>query len=606
MDHVVYLETYVNYEEYKTSCLLRIPLESLITYCVYKFCNPENIHIVFVHVSKDPEKCDIAVKVPDIDAVNFTENVVWQASCILPVLINGDTVITGLCAVARHMALYRSLPPSLLEHVDGILGFRSGCLQAPNEVSIWTKFCEVDLVKTLKETLTTNTLQEVPINLVRFENHLRKPVSVHNVYKIARDMKKKEVLKSEKAKQQEERKEKVKTDRVPKVRNWKSSVSKKFAIDSSVKIQDLDITHQFAEGPFLTLADIILLPLYFIMLKLVGDKLESKLPLTFKWFKNVQGLPELSTIIGVLSTLEQKELIVDNCSITIPVAEDVSLYKRDPKRHNPKKRQFTKAVDIENALSSLVDGMQVDVDSKDFSNGIDWSKIPDGANPSAGHLPDERMVRKAQQLENLASAVQSISKDGDLIVDFCSGSGHLGILIAHLMPKCTVILLENKEQSLLRARKRVHDMGLKNVYFFQCNLDFFIGKFDVGVGLHACGIASDLILDKCLQCNANFVLCPCCYGSLHATDRLVYPKSKAFSSVTLEQYLTVGHAADQTHEGCPLTARGDWCMAVMDSDRLRLAKEYGYEVSLSRLTPLSCTPKNNLLIGVSSKNKIKV
>lgn len=598
MDHIVYLEAYINENDYKECSLLKLPLESLITYCCYKFCCPENIALTFVYAPRDPEKEEITVKVED---VNFTHDVIWQvSSCVYPVLINGDTVITGLCAVARHMSLHRNLSPSPHEHEDGILGFRRGCLQAPNEVSIWTKFCEVDLVKTTKEILKLNSLQEVPVNLVRFENHLRKPIRVHNVFKLAREIKKKEFLQSNSNDQNQEKgeSENVKKERVAKARKWKSSVSKAFTIDSSVKIQDLDISHQFAEGPFLTLADIVLTPLYYIIVNAVGEKFESLLPLTSKWFKNVEQVPELDIVFKVLNGLEKKKLTVDE--VIIPSAEDVSLYKRDPKRHNPRKRMFTKPEDIENALSSLVASMHIDVDDKYFKNRIEWNTVPDGANPSAGHLPDERMARKAQQLENLALAVQSIAKEGDLIVDFCSGSGHLGILIAHMLPHCTVILLENKEQSLLRARKRVHDMGLKNVYFFQCNLDFFIGKFDIGVGLHACGIASDLILDKCLKCNGKFVLCPCCYGSLHATDRLVYPRSKVFSSVTIDQYLTIGHAADQTHKECPLTVRGDWCMAIIDSDRLRLAEEYGYKVTLSRLKPLSCTPKNNLLIGVSA------
>lgn len=74
-------------------------------------------------------------------------------------------------------------------------------------------------------------------------------------------------------------------------------------------------------------------------------------------------------------------------------------------------------------------------------------------------------IRKSQPLENFALAVLGLAKEGDLIPDFCCGSGHLGILLAYLLPKCTIILLENKEQSLLRARLRVHEMGLKNVYF---------------------------------------------------------------------------------------------------------------------------------------------
>ena len=311
---------------------------------------------------------------------------------------------------------------------------------------------------------------------------------------------------------------------------------------------------------------------------------------------NVNNIPEIGVINKIIETIQSETVLLEN--LDLPKVEDVSLYKSDPKRHNPKKRLFTKPEDIERALDVLKEGMELNVSSLEFDINVDWGLIPDGANPAAGHLPNERVLRKSQQLENLCQAVLAIAKEGNHIVDFCSGSGHLGILIAHLLPECTVILLENKEQSLLRARERVHKMGLKNVYFFQCNLDFFIGKFDIGIALHACGIASDLVLDKCLIANAKFVLCPCCYGSLHATDRLVYPRSSTFRSMSVDQYLCIGHAADQTHKDHPLTVRGERCMAIIDSDRARLAEEFGYKVTLSRLKPLSCTDKNNLLIGV--------
>lgn len=69
-------------------------------------------------------------------------------------------------------------------------------------------------------------------------------------------------------------------------------------------------------------------------------------------------------------------------------------------------------------------------------------------------------------------------------MDFCSGSGHLGILIACLLPDCKIILLENKEESLKIARERVRKMALRNVHFCQCNLDYFRGHFDIGINLN--------------------------------------------------------------------------------------------------------------------------
>ncbi|XP_072944578.1 glutathione S-transferase C-terminal domain-containing protein homolog [Epargyreus clarus] len=598
MPNVIYVEACSTYEEYQSSPEIKVSIESLLIYWVYKYCAPQEITLKFVFLSKDTP---VSLNLFTNGELNFIDErkLPWQASsCVFPVVIHEDTVITGLCAVARHICKYRSVPQSAQEHEDGLLGFRKSCLQAPNEVSIWTKFCEVDVIKTVHDILKAQNVTEMPENLVRFENHLHKPVRIHNVYKVARDFKK-DALNLNKTEETKENKESSDNTRIPKSRKWKSKTKKELEIDCSTKIEDLDLSHQFAEGPFLTLADLVLFPSYHILIESLGSSIfQSLLPLTHKWFNSIANIPELKSISNILKNLNTKYLITEN--LIVPTTDDVSLYKSDPKKHNPKKRLFTKEDDIENALSILRDDMELNVCLNNRVNELDWTMIPDGANPAAGHLPNERILRKSQQLENLTLTVMSVAKEGDLIVDFCSGSGHLGILIAHLLPKCTVILLENKEQSLLRARDRVHEMGLSNVYFFQCNLDFFIGKFDIGVALHACGIASDLVLDKCLKANARFVLCPCCYGSLHATDRLVYPRSKMFSELTIDQYLCICHTADQTHKEHPLTRRGDKCMIVVDSDRARLAEEFGYKVKILKLNPLSCTPKNNFLIGVPS------
>lgn len=610
MANVVFLEAFTTVCVYNESRELHIPFESYLTYCIYKYCSPSHVTLNVVS-TEDPLKNNITSIILYEDGLQFTEKekVPWQvSSCVYPVVMYEDTIITGLCAVARHITKYKSVPQNPREHGEGLLGFRKSCLQAPNEASIWTKFCEVDIIKTVKEVFNSSVITEIPKNLVRFENHLKKPVRVHNVYKMARDLRKDNLFNKSKEIADEFENTKITSnnekppDNTEKVREhvknrkWKSETKKELAIDCSVKIEDLQIKHQYAEGPFFTLADLILLPSYHIIVKKFGSSFESLLPITHIWYSNIVKIPEVQPLMRLVKI--ENNLTLDN--VVIPTTDDVSIYKCDPKRHNPKKRLFTKEDDIENALSSLFGGMELDISSNEFESSINWNEVPDGANPSAGHLPHVRVKRKTQQLENLTLAILSIAKAGDLIVDFCSGGGHLGILVAYLLPKCTVILLENKEQSLLRARERVHEMGLKNVYFFQCNLDFFIGKFDIGIALHACGIASDLVLDKCLKANAKFVICPCCYGSIHATDRLVYPRSNKFSSVSIQKYLCIGHAADQTHGEHPLTVRGSRCMAAIDSDRARLAEEFGYKVTLSKLKPVTCTPKNNLLIGVPS------
>ena len=64
-----------------------------------------------------------------------------------------------------------------------------------------------------------------------------------------------------------------------------------------------------------------------------------------------------------------------------------------------------------------------------------------------------------------------------------------------------------------------------------------------------------------------------------------------------QDVIILGHAADQTEFDAPLVSQGRLCMNLVDTDRALIAREHGYQVTLCSLQPLTCTPKNNLLIG---------
>lgn len=175
--------------------------------------------------------------------------------------------------------------------------------------------------------------------------------------------------------------------------------------------------------------------------------------------------------------------------------------------------------------------------------------------------------------------------------------GHLGILLAVKLPKCRIILVENKEISVEKALRRIQKLKLNNCIVYQCNLCRFQGRFNVGVALHACGVATDLVLNSCIAQTASFVVCPCCYGATRDTPTITHPMSKSFNMLSISEYLTLCHAADQTHRNGHKQIQGKFCMGLVDTDRLLRAKSAGYTVSLSTLQPPECTLKNNLLIG---------
>lgn len=60
-----------------------------------------------------------------------------------------------------------------------------------------------------------------------------------------------------------------------------------------------------------------------------------------------------------------------------------------------------------------------------------------------------------------------------IIVDFCSGSGHLGFLIAKTMPHCMVYLVEINTTAAETARRRKAESKMDNIVVFNCGIEDF-------------------------------------------------------------------------------------------------------------------------------------
>ena len=66
--------------------------------------------------------------------------------------------------------------------------------------------------------------------------------------------------------------------------------------------------------------------------------------------------------------------------------------------------------------------------------------------------------------------------------DFASGSGHVGLALAQLLPNSTVVLIDRKQKSLDLAKHRAHKAGIRNVRFVcQDLLDPVPFKFELGM-----------------------------------------------------------------------------------------------------------------------------
>ena len=139
----------------------------------------------------------------------------------------------------------------------------------------------------------------------------------------------------------------------------------------------------------------------------------------------------------------------------------------------------------------------------------------------------------------ISSAYSDPSASSVSVVDFSSGCGHVGLLIAAVFPSVSVTLLDVKGVAIEIAAKRAEAAGLTNVRTFQCSIREFPPSIpcDVAVPLHACGDASDDVLQISVERCAALVMEPCCVGSLATPGLSSHPVS--YTHLTLPTILLV-------------------------------------------------------------------
>lgn len=263
-----------------------------------------------------------------------------------------------------------------------------------------------------------------------------------------------------------------------------------------------------------------------------------------------------------------------------------------------------------------------------------------------GQLQGIRAIRKEHQLRSLLQCIVAMLPDSDTgkytIVDFGGGSGHLSIPLALLLPHCEVIVVDLKAASLRLVHEKalqfsetkeemycypknadvtVHDqckrpcLGIPNLYTFHGSMEVYEDAFDMGVSLHACGEASDLVLRACGRAGAQMVVAPCCVGKLnrrvlnpyvfHATGdnlpTITYPQSTAFKEISPSDWDALAKAADYSDWDEMRSSRNATrrtAKAILEMDRLLfLQEQYQYSTALVRMDPWEASPKHDILLA---------
>lgn len=613
---VLYLETQNDSED------PRLPLHTSVVLFLLSYCDCKLFKVVLVSPKSQGKAENQKAHLPSFLDVSH----VWMEclpplvrGCRLPSVLDetGTLCRAGLAVVLRHIISRTLVADPSRNDVQALLGFKNTCLKACAEVSKWTRLCELGIPYSVEEHLRnpTNLETQLPIPILSLEQHLSEPVKVHNDDKIRRQklkQQKQNEKKSDQASTQgdtaltNDRLEldaalaKLSVDVNPRSASRESSEIRK------VKTTDLpSLEHVFAEGLYFTLTDVVLLPCiqqYLSSLQICAKNALDSLPHLLRWYKRVQEVPGVqraAKACGITFSTPQPPLF--SPSEPVEQRDPCSLLERG---ESSQQQPFVGGP--RPTLTKLKDnGIEATFSPHPCPAWtVPWEQLPEAINPTEGKMSDVRTQRKKQQLNNLVAMVTELARPGNTIVDFCSGTGHVGIVLAHTLPDCQVILIENKEESLLRAQNRSVELGLQNIGFIQANLDYFTGPFDIGVGLHACGVATDMVMEHCIQARAAFVISPCCYGFIQNANKFSFPRSKGFQEVlTYKEHMILCRFADQTAVQLPPERRliGKQCMGLVDLDRSWAAEAHGYSVRVMTMEPESCSPKNNMLVGRASR-----
>jgi len=165
----------------------------------------------------------------------------------------------------------------------------------------------------------------------------------------------------------------------------------------------------------------------------------------------------------------------------------------------PSSRKHRKEKQLNNIMSFVVPLLAAHgYDSHYTSTGDNSLLIPtlDHLPASAHDIPDiNAVVVDADTIIGAGPCTTTTTTTTRLkVVDFCCGCGHQSIPLAYLYPEVEFVLLDMKAASLEIAKDRVLRLGLRNVRFLEGIAENFVELFDIAISLHACGAASDVIL----------------------------------------------------------------------------------------------------------------
>ena len=174
------------------------------------------------------------------------------------------------------------------------------------------------------------------------------------------------------------------------------------------------------------------------------------------------------------------------------------------------------------------------------------------------------------------------------ICDLCCGKSYLSFAVYHYFSvikgrEVRMTGVDLKEDVIEFCSATAKDLGFDGLEFLHGDVSKYTtdDKVHLVISLHACDIATDLVLSRALAFEADVILStPCCH---HAMSPMLSSPALSFIS---------DHAI----------LRGKLCDAATDALRLKMLEAHGYSTTALELIDPEETPKNVLLRGIRKKH----
>ncbi len=209
-----------------------------------------------------------------------------------------------------------------------------------------------------------------------------------------------------------------------------------------------------------------------------------------------------------------------------------------------------------------------------------------------GRIYDKKQAKFRQInrfTEHIAEIYKHLPSKGELnILDLCCGKSYLSFAVYHYLTvtmgrKVNMVGIDLKKDVIEFCSRTAENLGYTGLHFHACNIDdyAYASPVHLVVSLHACDIATDIVLTKAIELGAKVILStPCCQKEL-----LQNLDTDAFAFVTKYPML-----------------KKKLCDALTDALRLERLAAHGYDVTALELTDPDDTPKNILLRAVKNND----